>query len=82
MHSTTKNVQKRVRPPIAVPTFYDLKTTAMALGVCSKTVRRLITRGALPAARVGRGVRIADTDVRAYLTANRVRPGFAPLRPE
>ena len=82
MPNTIKKVQKRARPAISVPTFYDLKSTALVLGVCSKTVRRLITKGALPATRIGRGLRISDLDVRAYLTANRVRPGFVPLRPE
>lgn len=45
--------------------------TALALHVSTKTVRRLITRGDLPAHRVGSCLRISPDDVRTYLNRTR-----------
>jgi excisionase family DNA binding protein len=40
---------------------------AVLLSVSSKTVRRLIERGALSAHRIGRGLRITEANLRDYL---------------
>jgi excisionase family DNA binding protein len=45
----------------------DIRTIARRLGVCDKTVRRLIARGELHAYRVGRQIRISDQDYDSYL---------------
>jgi excisionase family DNA binding protein len=45
--------------------------TAELFGTSSRSVRRLIASGALPAIRLGRCVRIADDDIAAFLAANR-----------
>jgi excisionase family DNA binding protein len=43
---------------------------AVALGVCEKTVRRLIDAGELPATRVGRLVRVKASAVGAFIAAH------------
>jgi excisionase family DNA binding protein len=52
--------------PVSEP-IYTIPEIADALGVCSKTVRREIERGALKAVRVGRQIRIKSGDFAAYL---------------
>ena len=44
-----------------------IKEVADYLRVDPKTVRRLITEGALAAYKVGRGLRVSDSDLRKYL---------------
>ena len=60
------------RPPPAAPllTFADV---AEQLQVSPRTVRRLADAGALPVIRIGRAVRIAETDLAAYLRRARAR---------
>lgn len=51
-------------PPAAhLPTLLSVEATAQQLSVCTKTVRRLIDRGALRCCRVGRLVRIRAVDL-------------------
>ena len=57
-------------PTTAVlPTLLSVEATALHLSVSTKTVRRLIERGALPCCRVGRLVRIRSADL-AQLVAS------------
>ena len=53
----------------ALPTLLSVEATALHLSVSTKTVRRLIARGALPCCRVGRLVRIRSADL-AQLVAS------------
>lgn len=50
--------------------FRSLREVAAYLGVSTRTVRRLITRGELRAHRVGRGLRIQDGELAAYVVAS------------
>jgi excisionase family DNA binding protein len=45
----------------------DIPAIARRLGVCDKTVRRLIARGQLRAYRIGRQLRISDQECMRYL---------------
>jgi excisionase family DNA binding protein len=45
--------------------------TADILSVSERTVRRLIDIGALPVHRLGRSVRISDTNIALFLAASR-----------
>ena len=53
----------------ALPALLSVEATALHLSVSTKTVRRLIARGALPCCRVGRLVRIRSVDL-AQLVAS------------
>jgi excisionase family DNA binding protein len=44
-----------------------IRAVAGLLGVHERTVHRLIARGELAAHRIGRGVRVSEADLRAYL---------------
>ena len=46
---------------------WDLEETARQLGVCTRTVRRLIMRGEIPAVRVGRCIRVPARGVHDWL---------------
>ena len=48
-----------------------VKEVARRLGISAKTVRRIIDRGELPAHRIGRLVRIADTDLQLFVGLRR-----------
>ena len=52
-----------------VPTLLSVNAVAMELSVCTKTVRRLIERGALPICRVGRLVRIRSVDLVEFVAS-------------
>ena len=52
-----------------LPTLLSVEATARLLSVCTKTVRRLIERGALPSCRVGRLVRIRATDLAEFVAS-------------
>ena len=52
-----------------LPTLLSVEATAQQLSVCTKTVRRLIWRGALPSCRVGRLVRIRSADLEQFVTS-------------
>jgi excisionase family DNA binding protein len=55
----------------SVGTFYSVAEVAERLAVSPRTVRRWIHDGALVVHRLGRAVRIAETDLRAFLAMNR-----------
>ena len=48
-----------------------IKETAELFNTSTRTVRRLIDSGALPAHRLGRCVRISDLDIAVFLAAHR-----------
>ncbi len=52
-----------------LPTLLSVEATAQQLSVCTKTVRRLIDRGALPCCRVGRLVRIRAVDLEQFVAS-------------
>ena len=56
-------------PAVPLPTLLSVEATAQQLSVCTKTVRRLIERGALPYCRVGRLVRIRAVDLAEFVTS-------------
>ena len=58
----------RSRPPAKLRTIDE---TAELFNTSTRTVRRLIDSGALPAHRLGRCVRISDLDIAVFLAANR-----------
>jgi excisionase family DNA binding protein len=58
----------RVSP---APKLRTIEETAELFNTSTRTVRRLIDSGALPVHRLRRSVRIADTDIAAFLAANR-----------
>ena len=45
---------------------------ARALGICTRTVERLIAAGKLPASRLGRAVVVKVADLERLLDANRI----------
>jgi excisionase family DNA binding protein len=56
----------------SVPRLHTIDETAEILSVSARTVRRLISSGALPAHRLpGRLIRISDGDIAAFLAATR-----------
>jgi excisionase family DNA binding protein len=52
-----------------LPTLLSVNAVAIELSVCTKTVRRLIEREALPCCRVGRLVRIRATDLAEFVAS-------------
>ncbi len=54
--------------------FHTVKETACHLRLCEKQVRRLISRGELPAYRFGTALRIKKADIDAYAAARRIHP--------
>jgi excisionase family DNA binding protein len=54
-----------------LPKYYPIKAVAEALDVSPRTVRRWIANGDLVVHRVDRVVRVADTDLRAFLAFHR-----------
>jgi excisionase family DNA binding protein len=54
--------------------FYTVKETAWHLRLCEKQVRRVISRGELPAYRFGTALRIKKEDIDAYAEARRIHP--------
>ena len=53
----------------ALPQLLSVDDVAAILAVSSKTVRRMIDRGALSACRVGRLVRIERADLERYIAS-------------
>jgi excisionase family DNA binding protein len=53
----------------SLPTLLSVDATAIELSVSTKTVRRLITSGALPSCRVGRLVRIRAVDLAEFVAS-------------
>jgi excisionase family DNA binding protein len=66
------NPSGRERP--AETAFCTVKETAKYLRLCEKHVRRLISRGALPAYRFGTALRIKREDIDIYVRAQQVGP--------
>ena len=54
--------------------FRTVKETAGHLRLCEKQVRRLISRGELPAYRFGTALRIKNQDIIAYAESRRIHP--------
>ena len=46
---------------------FRIDETAEYLGVCERTIRRLINKGELPAFRIGRSLRIRKKDLQQFL---------------
>ena len=59
-------------PAAPLPTLMSVSAVATELSVSTKTVWRLIWRGALPSCRVGRLVRIRSADLAQFVAS---RPG-------
>ena len=59
----------RGHKPIA--NLHTLADVAELLSVSTRTVRRLIDDGHLPCHRIGRSIRISETDLRSYLASAR-----------
>ena len=57
--------------PPRLPKLFSVAEIAMALGVCEKTVRRWIDAKALPVHRIGRLVRIAESDLAEFVVRSR-----------
>ena len=55
----------------AGPRFFTIAAVAALLAVSVRTVRRWIRRGDLVAHRFGMAVRIADSDLRAFIARQR-----------
>ena len=58
-----------VPPNTRLPTLLSVSAVAIELSVSTKTVRRLIERGALPSCRVGRLVRIRAVDLAEFIAS-------------
>jgi len=54
-----------------LPLLLSVAATALQLDISTKSVRRLIARGVLPIHRIGRQIRIAESDLLAYLHGHR-----------
>jgi excisionase family DNA binding protein len=54
--------------------FYTVSETAQYLRLCEKQVRRLISRGELPAYRFDTALRIKRQDINAYAESRRIHP--------
>jgi len=65
-------------PPPAKPEpwFYDIKQTAAALNMCTKTVRRLLARGKLTSCKAVRKILIPREQIAAFLKATCDKPDF------
>ena len=50
----------------------SLREASCRLGVCVRTIRRVIDRGRLPAFRVGRNLRIQLSELRRYMESEAV----------
>lgn len=50
-----------------LPSLLSVEAVAIELSVCTKTVRRLLARGALPTCRVGRLLRVKRADLEHYI---------------
>lgn len=55
----------------ALPQLLGMDETAKALGVCTKTLRQLVTRRGLPCVRIGRLVKFDACDVFRWLEARK-----------
>ncbi len=60
-----------INAPQRLPRLLTNADAAAYLRVCTKTVRRLVSRGALPTHRAGNQIRIAEPDLGAYLAQSK-----------
>lgn len=67
-------VDRSTSPPPALDQMHDVASVARQLCVCSKTIRRAIKDGHLPAHRFGRMIRISASDYAAFVAARRTGP--------
>lgn len=47
----------------------DVRTVALRLDVATKTIRRMISNQTLPIHRIGKLIRISETDLSTYLAS-------------
>jgi len=57
--------------PKPIANLHTLADVAELLSVSTRTVRRLIDDGHLPCHRIGRSIRISESDLRSYLASAR-----------
>lgn len=57
------------------PTWLGTQDAARHLGITPRTLYRLINEGEIPAYKLGRVLRIKQSDVDAFLESVRVQPG-------
>ena len=57
--------------PETLPVFYSVKQVAEKLGLSAKTIRRWIDVGELPVHRLGRSIRITESDLITFLKLRR-----------
>jgi excisionase family DNA binding protein len=69
MTKAKPNAPKAAPPAAPLPALLSVEATAEQLSVCTKTVRRLIDRGALPCCRIGRSVRIRAVDLAEFVAS-------------
>jgi excisionase family DNA binding protein len=69
MTKAKPNAPKAAPHTSYLPTLLSVEATAQQLSVCTKTVRRLIDRGALPCCRIGRLVRIRAVDLAEFVAS-------------
>ena len=68
----SKNINSFRSEKPAGPAFHTVKETAGYLRLCEKQVRRLVSRGELPAYRFGTALRIKREDIDSYVRAKQV----------
>ncbi len=69
----TKDTNSFDRDEPTEPAFHTVKETSGYLHLCEKHVRRLISRGELPAYQFGTALRVKKEDIEAYVTAHQVQ---------
>ena len=57
------------------PTWMGTQEAARRLGITARTLYRFIDEGAIPAYKLGRVLRLRQSDVDEFLESTRVRPG-------
>jgi excisionase family DNA binding protein len=69
MTKAKPNAPKAAPHTSSLPTLLSVSAVAIELSVCTKTVRCLIDRGALPCCHVGRLVRIRAMDLAEFVAS-------------
>ena len=69
MTKAKPNAPKAAPHTSSPPRLLSVNEAAIELSVCTKTVRRLIERGALPCCRIGRLVRIRAVDLVEFVAS-------------
>lgn len=62
--------------------YLNMREVAARLGISERTVRRMVTSGALPASRIGGSIRISSEDLAQYVESRRIAPHHQPLQGE